>query len=136
MILQHCTFSDIMKTSNLLPFTETHTNYVIHNCKKLREKGLEARFHPSWVTKPEEVLAQISKGVFVLHCPQIEMDFVYTCENGGVGFFGGQKRIFKVFGGDYLSDDFSPATSFKSCGIALTSVNNIFRGRGLLQGMA
>ena len=134
-MIKHCALEDIMRTSNLLPFEKKDVSSLALNCKKLSEKELIARFHPSWAATPQEALDQMIKGVFVLHCPQIEMDFVYTCENGGIGLFGRQKRIFKVYGGDYQLDDFTPSTSFRSFIIAVTSVNNIFRGRGLLQGM-
>ena len=135
-MIKHCTLEEIIKTSNLLPFEERDVSNLVLNCKKLSQKGLIARFHPSWTSTPQEALDQMIKGFFVLHCPQIEMDFVYTCENGGVGLFGGQKKIFKVYGGDFQLDDFTPSTSFRSFIIAVTSVNNIFRGHGLLQGMA
>ena len=134
--MQQCTLSEITNTANLLPFEQSNVELVIMNSKKLHAKGLISRFHPQFTPTLPDVLDEMKKGVFVLTCPQLEMDFLYTCENGGVGFFGRQKRVFKVFGGVFEDDDFSPSTTFKSFGIAVTSINNVFRGRGLLTGMA
>ncbi len=132
--MQSCTFDEIMRTANLVPFDVVHTRSLITLLKKQHEKGLIVRFHPKYASTAAAALDGMTNGYFVLNCPQISSDFVFTCENGGKGFFGGQKRIYKVFLADAGEDDFSAVSSFKSFTIAITSINNIFRHAGLLVG--
>jgi len=132
--MHYCTFDEITKTSNFVPFEQKHIQFLISLIKKQHAKGLVVRFHPNFTPSPQEALKKMEDGIFVLTCPQIQSDFVFVCENAGKGLFGGQKRFFKIFIGDFEKDDFSAATSFKSFGIAATSVNNIFRSEGLLSG--
>ncbi|MFV2053777.1 hypothetical protein [Aliiroseovarius sp. YM-037] len=132
--MQRCSLNEILKSANLLPFEQQHIQFLLSLVKKQYAKGLVVRFHPLFSDSPQEAVAKMQDGIFVLTCPQIQSDFVFTCENGGKGLFGGQKRVFKVFIGDLELDDFTAANTFKSFGIAATSVNNIFRNEGLLSG--
>jgi hypothetical protein len=132
--MQRCNLREILNSSNLLPFESKHIEFLLSVIKKQNAKGLIVTFHPGFATSPDEALTTMQGGVFVLACPQIQSDFVFTCENGGRGLLGGQKRVFKVFIGDFKLDDFSPSNTFKSFGIAVTSINNIFRNEGLLNG--
>lgn len=132
--MQRCSLTEILKSANLLPLEQRHIQFLVSLLKKQYAKGLVVRFHPLFSASPQEALAKMQDGVFVLTCPQIQSDFVFTCENGGKALFGGQKRVFKVFIGDLELDDFTAANTFKSFGIAATSVNNIFRNEGLLNG--
>lgn len=133
--MHRCTLDEIVRTSNRLPFTEGHIQSLLTTVKKQNEKGLLVRLHPQFTASPEEAIEGMRDGIFVLTCPQIQSDFVFTCESAGKGLFGGQKRAFKVFIGDLEQDDFSAATSFKSFAIAITSINNIFRSEGLVSGV-
>ncbi|WP_400085810.1 hypothetical protein [Yoonia sp. R78084] len=133
--MRRCTLDEILRTSNRLPFEQQHIQFLLSMLKKQSEKGLIVRFHPQFTFSPGEALEGMKDGIFVLNCPQIQSDFIFTCESGGKGLFGGQKRSFKVFIGDLEKDDFCAANSFKSFGIAATSINNIFRSEGLLSGM-
>lgn len=133
-VMQSCTFDEIMRTANLVPFEAEHTKSLIKLLKKQHEKGLIVRFHPEYAPTAAAALDGMTNGYFVLTCPQINSDLVFTCENGGKGLFGGQKRIFKVFLADVGENDFSAISSFKSFIIAITSINNIFRHAGLLVG--
>ncbi|WP_417807284.1 hypothetical protein [Thioclava sp.] len=132
--MQRCSMTEILNSANLLPFERQHIQFLVSLLKKQYAKRLVVRFHPLFADSPQEALAKMQDGIFVLTCPQIQSDFVFTCENGGKGLFGGQKRVFKVFIGDLELDDFTAANTFKSFGIATTSVNNIFRNEGLLSG--
>lgn len=132
--MQSCTFEEIMRTSNLVPFEDNHTSLLVTLLKKQHQKGLIVRFHPKYTPTTAVALDGMSTGYFVLNCPQINSDFVFTCENGGKGLFGGQKRIYKVFLADAGEADFSAVSSFKSFAIAISSINNIFRHAGLLVG--
>lgn len=132
--MQRCSMNEILKSANLLPFEQSQIEFLISLVKKQNAKGLVVRFHPLFSDSPQEALAKMQDGIFVLTCPQIQSDFVFTCENGGKGLFGGQKRVFKVFIGDLGLDDFTATNTFKSFGIAVTSINNIFRNEGLLSG--
>jgi hypothetical protein len=133
--MQHCTLNEILKSANSLPFEQKHIKFLLMMLKKQYMNGLIVRFHPMIVNSPAEALKLMEEGMFVLSCPQISSDFVFTCENAGKGLFGGQKRVFKIFIGDYSADDFTAANTFKSFALAVTSINNIFRGNGLLKGM-
>ncbi|WP_143831212.1 hypothetical protein [Octadecabacter temperatus] len=133
-IMDQCTIDEIQRTSNLLPFEAKHTQFLLSVLKKQHSKGLVVRFHPEFTQSAQAALDGMDKGVFVLTCPQIESDFVFTCENAGQGLFGRQKRVFKVYDGDFALDEFSAASTFKSFALAATSINNIFRHVGLLSG--
>jgi hypothetical protein len=132
--MQSCTFDEIMRTANLVSFEAAHIKSLITLLKKQHAKGLIVCFHPKYAPTAAAALERMTDGYFVLTCPQINSDFVFTCENGGKGLFGGQKRIYKVFLADVGEDNFSAVSSFKSFTIAITSVNNIFRHAGLLVG--
>ena len=132
--MQRCTLQDIVKTANFVPFSDTHIQDIVRHVSKQNAKGLLVRFHPKFTASGAEALEAMRDGIFVLSCPQIACDFVYTCENGGKGLFGAQKRIFKVYAGDFEANDFTASNSFKSFAIAITSINNIFRHEGLLHG--
>ena len=132
--MQNCKFDEIMRTSNLVPFEGEHIKSLVTLIKKQHAKGLIVRFHPKYAPTTAAALDEMTNGYFVLTCPQINSDFFFTCENGGKGLFGGQKRIYKLFLADAGEDDFSAVSSFKSFTIAITSINNIFRHAGLLVG--
>ncbi|PVA08447.1 hypothetical protein DC366_19235 [Pelagivirga sediminicola] len=132
--MQRCSLDEILRTAKLVPFEQKHIQFLISLIKKQSAKGLVVRFHPLFAFTPQEALSKMRDGVFVLTCPQIQADFVFLCESGGKGLLGGQKRVFRVFAGDLEQDEFSAASSYKSFGIAATSVNNIFRSEGLLSG--
>lgn len=132
--MQRCTMEEIYNSSNLMPFDQTDIRFLISLVKKQHAKGLIVQFHPWFADTPQEAIEKMAKGIFVLTCPQIESDFLFTCENGGRGLFGGQKKFFRVFIGDMRNDDFTAANTFKMFGLAATSINNIFRNEGLLKG--
>ncbi len=136
MTVEHTGIDGILSASGRVSFTKKDISFMRSMMEKQRAKGLDVRFHPIFSARPEDALANIQDGFFVLHCPQIESDFVFLCENGGRGLFGGQKRSYRVFLGDASLDDFSPAFTRRSFPLAYTSINNIFRNSGLLTGMA
>lgn len=133
-MIQRCSVDEIVRTTNIVPFERKHIQFLIDLIKRQTAKGLDVRFHPLFTLSPQEALTKMQQGIFVLTCPQIQSDFVFICESGGKGLFGGQKRNFRVFIGNLEEDDFTAARSSKSFGIAATSINNIFRSEGLLSG--
>lgn len=132
--MKTCSFDEIIRTANLLPFERTHAQMLITILKKQKAKGVLVHFDPAYAPSPEAALDGMKEGFVVLTYPQINSDFVFTCENGGKGLLGRQKRMFKVFLGDAGGGDFSAATSFRSFALAATSINNILRHQGLLHG--
>lgn len=133
-MISRCSVDEIIRTTSRLPFNQNHIQFILSLAKKQNAKGLDVRFHPGFTKSPEDVLARMEDGIFILACPQIEADFVFVHENGGRGLFGGQKSSFRVFTGSFADDDFTAGASFKLFGIAATSINNIFRHEGLLDG--
>lgn len=132
--MQECSFSEILKTSTRVSFEENHRNLLFTSIKRQYAKGLVVRFHANFSPTLDDIIAKMDDGIFVLSCPQIESDYVFVCEAAGIGIFGRQKRAFRVFTGSFDNDDFHPGITFKNFTLAVTSVNNIFRAAGLLQG--
>jgi len=109
---------------------------VLSFLKKENRNGLNVKYSPTMGTSQEIWLRMMEDGILILTCPQIEQDFVFVRENNGRGIFGGQKALYRVYLGDALLDDYSPARSFVGLTLALFSINNIFRANGVISGGA
>ena len=75
-------------------------------------------------------------GYITLTCPQIGIRLLYVKVYGGKGMLWGKKILYSVYQQDYDEKKWTPLGTFKSWGLAVTGINNIFRSEGLLQGSA
>lgn len=126
----------IRKTTRRLPFGQSDLSSILAFLNKERKHGLIVKYHSTMGKNKEEWLETLNDGILILACPQLEQDFLFVQEENGRGLLGGQKRIFRVYLGEAANDDFSPGPVFKNLTMALFSINNVFRGNGLLQGGA
>ena len=56
------------------------------------------------------------------------LDILFVSVNSGTGLFGRQKRSIVSYLGSFEEDTFEPGITFKKLLVALTSINNIYRG--------
>jgi len=132
--MQSIGLETIKQSTTRLPYQANDKDTVLHFLKREQRNGLIVQYHPAMGATKEAFVDSFRDGVIILSCPQIETDFVCVVEDNGRGLFRGQKRRFRVFLGDANSDDFTPGPSFRFLNAALSSLNNIFRGNGSVEG--
>lgn len=126
----YISLTDIHNATVRLPYTESDLQLVANYLANNQSKKLDTQLNAMW-----EIFADdfIKDGVIVISSPsQIERDFVFVKLNAGKGLFGGQKTLYGSYLGSVHEDKFLPSTTFKFLGVALTSINNIYRSIGLL----
>jgi hypothetical protein len=82
------------------------------------------------------LMKTLSDGYLVLTAPQLQVRILYVKVYGGKGMFWGKKIHYAAYQQDYDEKKWTPLGNFKSWGLAVTGLNNIFRSVGLLQGSA
>ena len=69
--------------------------------------------------------------VFALCSPsQLNMNFLFLKCDGGRSFFGRHKAVYPSFVGSHRDDGWIVGPTFKSYGLAITSIGNAYRGNG------
>ena len=131
--LNSATFDEVMRATNRLSFSPKEHQYILHFLKTEARNGLVVRFHPTM--EKEDVAASLNNGVILLHCPQIESDFLFVKVNDGRGLLGGKKSRIMSYISDPMQNAFTAAGSHGHLMMALTGINNVFRGYGLASGM-
>lgn len=129
MIPKYTSFEKIMESTNRLPFNNLDGGLLIAYLKRSARKGLDIRVHQCMKGTVQEAFAD---GIMALTSTTLDVDFVFVKINGGKGLFGGQKSNILSFVGQVELNELMPGTSFKNFMMALSSINNVFRGEGLL----
>lgn len=121
---------EILSATLRLPYTAADTQAVANYLTFNLNKGLDTQLNPWWTENSDVYLRE---GCLIISSPiQLVHDFVFIKLNAGKGLFGGQKSAYGSYLGSVDNDSFTPGTTFKLFGIALTSINNIYRGVGYL----
>ena len=120
---------DIAKTTKRIPFTNSEIEFAIILIKKNQAKGLRTTIHPDFTSDAKEYLRE---GMFFISLEDANTDILFVKEDAGKGLLGGQKSTFSYYLGNVYRDTFQPGGTKKSWSIAITSINNIYRGIGML----
>lgn len=131
---QSANIDEILRSTSRLSFSITERQHLIHFLNKEADNGLIVRFHPT-MTK-EDVASALEQGIVLLQCPQIESDILFLKLNDGRGFLGRQKSRVANYISVQMANAFTAGGSHALLIGGLTGINNIFRHRGLLSGMA
>ena len=135
------TLKEILKVHMRESFSDKEFQMVYGNMKRLKKNGWDLLWS-------EEISESIHKdngkllgkmmgdGYLTLNCPQIGIRILYVKVFGGKGILWGKKIHYAVYQQDYDEKNWTPLGNFKSWGLAVTGINNIFRSEGLLQGSA
>lgn len=133
MLPTYTSFAKILEATNRIPFTNRDGAELLAYLKSAAKNGLDISVHPIMKGSIQE---NFGEGVIVLTSAALDADFVVIKVDGGHGFFGGQKSNFMFYVGRVESDELMPGATFRSFARAITSINNIYRGAGLLRGPA
>ena len=135
------TLKEILKVHMRESFSDKEFQMVYGNMKRLKKNGCDLLWS-------EEISESIHKdngkllgkmmgdGYLTLNCPQIGIRILYVKVFGGKGILWGKKIHYAVYQQDYDEKNWTPLGNFKSWGLAVTGINNIFRSEGLLHGSA
>lgn len=133
MLPTYTSFAKILEATNRIPFTNHDGAELLSYLKAAGRNGLDILVHPIMKGTIQE---SFDEGIIVLTSAALERDFVVIKIDGGHGFFGKQKANFMFYVGRVESDELMPGATFRSFARAITSINNIYRGAGLLRGPA
>ncbi|WP_319237474.1 hypothetical protein [uncultured Propionivibrio sp.] len=126
--------TEILNATRRLPFEMLELQQFSNLVAANQRSGLDTRASGT-MGDERTVIEMLQDGVMILWCREmLGIDVVFVKLDGGKGFFGGQKSLFATYIGSEVHDDFSPGPTFKMWGMALTSINNIYRGHGFLKG--
>ena len=136
-------FKEIMKVHMKEPFDDKEFQIFFGNLKKLKKYNCNV-YYTDDISKGKEgdvvdektLMKTLSEGYLVLTAPQLQVRILYVKVYGGKGMFWGKKIHYAAYQQDYDEKKWTPLGNFKSWGLAVTGLNNIFRSVGLLQGSA
>ena len=116
----------ILSTTNRLPFDDNDLRNLKEYMKMSRGKGYDISLAPSLSGDTEAFQEALSQGFIILKSDMLDTSFLFIKVNGGTGIFGGQKKKIISFIGS--PSEFTPDHVFNKFIIALTAINNIYRG--------
>lgn len=126
----------VLEMTKRVPFEDKELMALIEFVKANQRNGLDTNFHQI-AHDLETIREGMSMGFMLLSSPvMLETDIMFAKLDGGRGFFGGQKSVYATYISPANRDDFSPGPTFKMWAMALTSINNVYRGEGFLKGAA
>lgn len=131
--MTYTSFENIFTSSRRIPLTSFERQVLLGYLETAIRNGLDIKLDASSEDQVEEML---SDGVILLKSELLDRSFLLVKIDAGRGFFGAQKAHVLTFIGDSYKDEFQAGPSLKSIAVALTSINNIFRGVGALHGPA
>lgn len=129
----YTSFENIFTSSRRIPLTSFERQVLSAYLETAIRNGLDIKLDISSEDQVEEML---SDGAILLKSQLLDRSFLLVKIDAGRGFFGAQKTHILTFIGDSYKDEFQAGPSLKSIAVALTSINNIFRGVGALHGHA
>jgi len=137
------TLKEILKVHLREPFDRTELEVLAKNhfttLKKYNCQVLWDQIIIDEITKKktsEYLKKYTSEGYLIVQLPQLETRLLYLKVFGGKGFLGRKKIHYSVYQQFFDEKKWSPCGNFKFWAQTVTSINNIFRHEGLLQGSA
>ena len=134
---------EILKVHMREPFSDPEFHTLFGNMKRLKKNGCDLLWTEditlslnSKKDKGKLLGEMMGDGYITLNCPQIGIRLLYVKVYGGKGILWGKKILYSVYQQDYDEKKWTPLGTFKSWGLAVTGINNIFRSEGILQGSA
>ena len=132
---------EILKVHMREPFSDPEFQTLFGNMKRLKKNGCallwsEEITHSIHKDKGKLLGKMMLDGYLTLTCPQIGINLLYVKVYGGKGMLWGKKIHYAVYQQDFDEKNWTPLGTFKSWGLAVTGINNIFRSEGILQGSA
>ena len=124
---------NIFTSSRRVPLTSFERQVLSTYLETAIRNGLDIKLD---ITAEDQVEGMLSDGAILLKSGLLERSFLLVKIDAGRGFFGAQKTHVLTFIGHSYKDEFQAGPSLKSIAVALTSINNIFRGVGALRGPA
>lgn len=126
--MQYQSLETILSVTNRLPFDNQDLIHLKEYIKLSRDKGYDISLDPSLTGDTEAFQEALSQGFIILSSNMLDTCFLFLNVNGGKGFFGGQKRKIVSFIGPPSDFVFTPGHIFDKFIIALTAINNVYRG--------
>jgi hypothetical protein len=125
-------FADIVRTTNRLAFSKADLEVTASVLQAGRARGRDLTFGaPGIATTGDAVLELAGQGIVVVTSQeQLESSFLFTKNDAGRGFFGGQKAVYTVYVNASNDDEWAVGSVFKMWTIAMTSIGNIYRHNG------
>ena len=135
------TLKEILKVNMREPFSDSEFHTLFGNMKRLKKNGCDLLWSEEITRslrddKGKLLGTMMLDGYITLTCPQIGINLLYIKVYGGKGMLWGKKIFYSVYQQDFDEKKWTPLGIFKSWGLAVTGINNIFRSEGLLQGSA
>lgn len=125
----YVTLGEINRTSKTLPFENDEARMLLKHIKKNQSKGLSTIVHPAMEGETKEWLSGGFVGVLL---PELDVSILYVKQDGGRGLLGRQKIVYGSYVGSIGENLLMPGVTFKYWGVAITGMNNLYRGEGLL----
>lgn len=130
-MLDYTSFDNFLSTTNRLPITTKEAEQFIAFAKTNEKHGLTVRLHDAFQGELQDAF---NRGILLLTSPVLQADFLFLKIDAGRGLLGGQKHRYQSAIGCYNEDSFTPGATFRNLPIALTSINNLFRAEGFVNG--
>lgn len=131
--MEYATIETLFTSTRRVPFGSFDGQILLAYLQMATKNGLDVRVD---VSNPDDVKETFAEGAILLRSESLERRFLFLNVDAGRGFFGKQKTHVISYIGDLYKDEFQAGPSFKSLAVATTSINNIFRGVGVLNGPA
>jgi hypothetical protein len=126
--MQYQELETILSTTNRIPFNNKDLTVLKEYMKMSRAKGYDIALDPSLNGNTEAFQEALAEGFIILKSDMLDTCFLFINVNGGTGLFGGQKIKIMSFIGPPSDFTFTPGHVFNKLVIALTGINNIYRG--------
>lgn len=126
--MQYQELETILSTTNRLAFSTSDMKILLEYIKMSRNKGYDISLDPSLNNDTDSFEQALSQGYLILRSTRLDTCFLFLNVNAGRGLFGGQKRIVMSFIGSPEQFVFTPGHVFNKLIIALTAINNVYRG--------
>ena len=123
---------NILEATRRVAFDNTDGLVLQGYLKQAIKHGLDVKLLATTASELQEMMAD---GILLMHSNTLDVTFLFVKVDAGKGFFGGQKSRVQSYLGD-ANSLLNPGPVFSGLAMGVTSINNIYRGVGVLSGAA
>lgn len=131
--MAYTSLENVLASTRRIPFDSFDAQILLAYLQAAVRNGLDIKLDASNEKDMKEMFAD---GAMLLKSECLERCFLFLKIDAGRGLFGGQKTHVLSFLGHIYKNELLAGPSFKSLAVAISSINNIFRGVGVLRGPA
>ena len=130
---------EILKVHITEPFTQSDIKFIETHLGRLDKHkcyvSYELKVSKALVENNNKLLLNMmEEGYLIFALPQLSLRLLYVKVFGGKGFFG-KKIHYAIYLQESDEKTWTPISTQKTLTIAITSMGNLFRQRGLLKGI-